>query len=726
MNEMLDSRNKSILDLILASGRPVRMDEIAQTLHLSPRSIYYSIDKINQWMADNRMGSLKNIRGAGLTVVDNRTESASLKRLDPNQKPAEWSPNQKSSEWNPNRTDPRTDRKNEVSTGRTSDGPMETLPEAGWYVYSQQERAAVILCLILGEMTSVILANLQDACGVSRNTTLSDLKLVRAELARHGLVLASEPKTGYRASGSVIQKRSVIMNVLANHMHLIRRGLLPFLEKREMQRFLDGLAEVEKRIGIEYVDGATQQLSVLLAIAARSESRPEIIQDLHLQVTDTPEYRAVSEVFPFLPESERLYAAICLLGTRAVQESGRPVPNEGTQTVYDLANQLISEFERSACMEFHNRNDLLERLQEHLRVAMYRYRYGISMGNPLEEEIENQYPELFRLTERVAEWIPRRFGCVVNKGEIAYLAMHFGAHLRHSGNRRGVLRAVLVCPNGTATAKLLRKELEELVPYMEILDAVSLKELERYDGICDFIITTVDLPGRRKAIRVNPILTAVDRKNILSRILNEKGARSARLEADRIFAVISDSIPEAAREQVYGQLLEYYNLPHPVLRELGMRALPGLVDLLTKERIHWVQESMDWKDAIRLAVQPLVDDKTVDAEYAGAMIDCVEKFGSYVFITPRIALAHARPEDGVQALGMTMMICTSGIPFPGGNTADLLLVLAPEDDERHLRALQDLSEMFGENDLPDRILELTEPEAVRRLMMERIAAHARA
>lgn len=706
MNETLDSRNKSILDMILSSGRPVRAEELAQSFNLSPRSIYYSIDKINHWLAERRMGTLKNIRGAGLSLVENRMQEAAAGRSEAGSASGTDAAGPEAG---------RTGTRGSVAPTRISD----------WYAYTQQERVAVILCLILGEMGTVGIAGLQEACGVSRNTILSDLKLVRLELARHDMALASDPRTGYRAGGTVIRKRSAIMDTLADHLHLVRRNLLPFLSKEDLDRFSKGLAAVEGRLGIEYVDGATLQLAALLAIAARSDSRPEIIQDVHLPVSDTPECRAVSEAFPDLPETERLYAAACLLGMRAVRENGRPVPPEGTQTVYDLANQLISEFERSACMEFHNRNDLLERLQEHLRVAMYRYRYGISMGNPLAAEIENSYPELFRLTERVAEWIPRRFGYVVDKGEIAYLAMHFGAHLRHSGNRRGVIRAVLVCPNGTATAKLLRKELQELVPYMEILDAVSLKELERYDGLCDFIITTVDLPGRRKAIRVNPILTPVDRRNIVSRILNEKGARSARLEADRIFAVIGDTLPENLREQVYGQLLEYFNLPHPVMREMGLRALPGLTDLLTEPRIRWAGRTRDWMEAVREAAEPLIEDGSIEPGYCDAMIACVEKFGSYVFLTPRIALVHARPEDGVRELAMSMTLAPEGIPFPDDRTAELMLVLAPEDDERHLRALQDLSEMFGDDALPDRILSMKQAGDIRRLLAEQAAERAK-
>lgn len=57
------------------------------------------------------------------------------------------------------------------------------------------------------------------------------------------------------------------------------------------------------------------------------------------------------------------------------------------------------------------------------------------------------------------------------------------------------------------------------------------------------------------------------------------------------------------------------------------------------------QRADDYKEAIRIGGNLLVNDGKATPEYASAMIDAVQEFGPYIVIAPGIAMPHARPED---------------------------------------------------------------------------------
>ena len=76
-------------------------------------------------------------------------------------------------------------------------------------------------------------------------------------------------------------------------------------------------------------------------------------------------------------------------------------------------------------------------------------------------------------------------------------------------------------------------------------------------------------------------------------------------------------------------------------------------------------EAVDWKDAIRKSVAPLVENKKVNENYVEEIIKGVLELGPYIVITEHVALPHARPEAG--ALETAIGIATLKHPVKFGN-----------------------------------------------------------
>jgi len=77
------------------------------------------------------------------------------------------------------------------------------------------------------------------------------------------------------------------------------------------------------------------------------------------------------------------------------------------------------------------------------------------------------------------------------------------------------------------------------------------------------------------------------------------------------------------------------------------------------------------------------------------MIDNVEQHGPYIVLMPDVAIPHARPEDGVRELGMSVLKLTEPVVFPTDKPVRLFFVLAAIDQTTHLKALAQLTELLG-------------------------------
>ncbi|MEW9500300.1 PTS sugar transporter subunit IIA [Jeotgalibacillus marinus] len=113
-----------------------------------------------------------------------------------------------------------------------------------------------------------------------------------------------------------------------------------------------------------------------------------------------------------------------------------------------------------------------------------------------------------------------------------------------------------------------------------------------------------------------------------------------------------------------------------------------------------------WQDAIELAASPLLQKGMIKEDYIDAMITNINKLGPYVIIAPHVAIPHARPEDGVNKLAMSLLKLNQPIAFSEEerHQASLIFILAATDNQTHLKALSQLSTMLSEEENIDTLI----------------------
>ena len=132
----------------------------------------------------------------------------------------------------------------------------------------------------------------------------------------------------------------------------------------------------------------------------------------------------------------------------------------------------------------------------------------------------------------------------------------------------------------------------------------------------------------------------------------------------------------------------------------------GLVKL---ENVQICEEANDWRQAIKISVQPLEQGGYVKSCYKDGIIENVEKLGPYIMIADEIAMPHARPEQGAIETQIGITLFREGVRFDGKETtARLFVTLAAKDSDSHVDALVKISELLSDDETVEAILEASD------------------
>ncbi|MAT44232.1 MAG: PTS maltose transporter subunit IIBC [Anaerolineaceae bacterium] len=114
---------------------------------------------------------------------------------------------------------------------------------------------------------------------------------------------------------------------------------------------------------------------------------------------------------------------------------------------------------------------------------------------------------------------------------------------------------------------------------------------------------------------------------------------------------------------------------------------------LTPEMVRLQIDVKDWEAAVRAAGNLLVDAGYVSPNYIEAMINAVHEMGPYMVLAPGLALAHARPEDGVLKMGISLVTLAKPVNFgsEANDPVNLVIAFGGTDHESHLGLLVTLA-----------------------------------
>ena len=158
---------------------------------------------------------------------------------------------------------------------------------------------------------------------------------------------------------------------------------------------------------------------------------------------------------------------------------------------------------------------LLEGLVQHMRPLLNRVKYDIRIQSRILEDMEENYGELLGLCQAVLWCICKKYGIKeISIKEVSYIAIYYQAMLEEKRMEKKIL---VVSNSGFGTTQLLVTKLHQYFPTYQIVDVVSMIQLEKLQQMeeLDFIISTVPLKNITvPCIQVSGVLSDADIRNI--------------------------------------------------------------------------------------------------------------------------------------------------------------------------------------------------------------------
>jgi mannitol operon transcriptional antiterminator len=697
----LDQRSSAILSYLTQTREYVPVKVLSEKFNISRRTIYYDIEKINGWLKEHKLSNVQYVRSAGF-FLEEETATQIPEKLG--------------------------------------------LLKVWHYEYTPKERKAWLSIYLMSRTSPLYLEDLMQKVRVSRNTVIDDLKGLKEELSRFDLELVFERKVGYVISGKEDDKRKAIVfylqhvfteqswqPVLARIPVILNSNdeSLELFDLEKMKVIQHIVSSSEQELNIQFTDEFLHNLvfRLLLFVRRMSQGKKIMVDSVEKKILrETKEYKAaikISEQLSTLfrldfPEDEIFYITKHLLGSR-IQFSEDLVlnrSNQETEVLAGVVSNMVTDFQTYACVFFENRDEIEKNLLLHVKPAFYRIKYGLEIESDVSESIKEKYSDVFRLTKKVIVHLKEAAGKEVSDHEIALIAMHFGGWMERIGakpaNRKN---ALLVCTTGVGTSQLLWHQLEGLFSTVDILGCVSKRDYEKNIYDVDFIISTIQLEEKNKPVFVvSPILTEAEKEGLLQKVnalVDAKPQQRTSIEA--VMSIVQKYAKVMDEESLQRELKKYLYQPANTSKEMPK---PDLKDLLKVENIQVAESAPDWKEAIRLAAKPLLNDGAITNVYIRAMIDTLVKMGPYIVVSPKVAIPHARPEDGVNRLGMSLLRLEKSVPFSDQETHDvqLIIVLAAIDGEAHLKALSQLTNMLSDKDTKEKLIAGDQKERIFELI----------
>lgn len=426
--------------------------------------------------------------------------------------------------------------------------------------YRAEERRDLLLFELLSGEDYTSNSALEALLSVSHTTLARDMDLVECWLANHHLYLKKKIHHGWTVVGREGDFRIALVslilalcpeivlidvylwgkrinNLQGIHPYSVQAVILERLAKWNFSFVWRYVSQIEREIGASMVDHDHLFMVLYFMMMIRRcqlgrwvESPVE--NDSHVRTLK--EYQVVKAVCKRvsrdmglrIPEAEWIQLTMQIITSlRQSKSKALPEPLDKTGAEQgvslDQINRLVNDLGRRTGYSI-ARQEVVGRLKDHLDRSLTRLRCGMPISNHLVGQVHQNYPELWQATQVIFRRFEAEQRISLPDEEMAFITMYAALIFDATPNQppRNTPRVVVACPTGGVTVWMLVSRLRSELPNLEIVDIISMRELNRIDaGRADAIISTAVFQSRLPVITVSPFVTEQE----VSRIRLELG-----------------------------------------------------------------------------------------------------------------------------------------------------------------------------------------------------------
>ncbi|MCM3715720.1 BglG family transcription antiterminator [Alkalihalobacillus oceani] len=388
-----------------------------------------------------------------------------------------------------------------------------------------EERKLRLLVTLLHEGPSFKKQVLAQQLGVSGATLTSYLDDIADWLSKFSITVTRKRGVGIELVAHEENKRHALASYvliyfyedLLESLYLLQQGktktdhILGYFVPEYFGAIDELLQQEIKKAQISLADSDYIGLIVHICLTMqRTEQRFLLELDYPAESEKTAEFQWVAKICREL--KERLSIPITQSDIHFLTVILRGSKVQTDESVYydsivlgKLIKAVINEVSAKLHVNLSDDFSLYRGLLAHMAPAIYRLKQQLESFNPLTEDIKRKYPVLFMVVKQSLEThfkdIP------FPEDEVAFIVLHFGSALLMREEKVSI-KAVVVCPTGIGTSKMLASRIKNEVAEIKTVDILSIKDFQTEDlEEYDLVISTVRLPFTNiDYILVSPLL----------------------------------------------------------------------------------------------------------------------------------------------------------------------------------------------------------------------------
>ncbi|MBO0472320.1 transcription antiterminator [Enterococcus ureasiticus] len=489
MSLHLSKREIKILLLLLDLEDSVTTKELAETFHVSVRTIKYDLENVRDWFKEqNVLLQTRRNKGIWLEIPDSE----------------------------------RLTLKNEIIEVER----FETYPD-------QELRVNQLIFRLLLASKCLTSQKLAEDLQVSRNTIISDLDRVEELIQTYGLVLNRQSRQGFSIIGEeskirllmeyITQKEITEYDIYQIMSYFVQSG-----QQKKMQEVHVGVNTIFQKIyqvALKEMTGLldpslfdqfnyAEILSITLRVAIAA-SRMQLHHTVggYKMLTNQKVLQQKQEL-PFLLMKKVFdHYELPLLADEYFYIYSDVFVANNQQDIVGLTEELIKDVSEEINFPFYRDRQLFTNLFAHLSLRLTKKHLFINEYNPFVDDIKAKYPQLFSAIQLASQSDIVGSALLINDSFIAYIALHFLVAYEKNLHEVNVVRIVYVCSTGLGVTSLIEQKILEEVSNVEIagfasvLNAVDVIEEKNPDLVLSiFPIEIVNRPF----VKVNPLPTEAD------------------------------------------------------------------------------------------------------------------------------------------------------------------------------------------------------------------------
>ena len=594
------------------------------------------------------------------------------------------------------------------------------------FVLSNQKfRRLRIMEAILLSGDQFTVEDLLKELDISRNTLIGDLKEIKEMFRFHSIGMEAMPFKGYRIEGSERNIRNLlILSISEDPLFFENRS-----GKRDPQilfsieAFLD---DVAKRLNVELSDVSFQRMLIVFWVTyarlSMGKQFPEGPREplTREEITFVERKKELEELFGRdVPVDDCFYMANKLGEASVVKYE--ELLSEKWLPFHLVTNEFIEAVAREYGFEgFLTDSKLYEGLLNHLRPAYKRALSSEWAENPLLSYVLDNFYELNTAVEKGVKVLEDKLKVTFNSHEISYFTLFFASVIeRNEKQVRRTPNVIIVCNAGISTSEILKSRLQAIF-HVNILGTFSVRNASLWlkEHYPDFIISTVPFQSKEiPVIKVNPYLSDYDIKEIQ----NQLSFLTTRIHLSDVMNIIRKyaDIEEQKLAPLKNELSIYLGITENSQIKKGIYQ-PMLKEILTIDLIKAKFKAASRDEAVTESGRLLVNQGLADQSYIQAMLKNVEVNGTYIVISPGIAMPHARPEEGALDIGLSIVTLKEPVVFghPKNDPVKIVVGLCAIDHQSHLKALTELADILMDEKKVERITSAETAEDILEIIKE--------